>query len=73
MLSPLGWPREKPEFLVKSLNTQDRLLAQGEIAHIDLLGSGETVDWRHGAEGLKINLPVRRPCDFACVFKILLK
>jgi alpha-L-fucosidase len=67
-----AWPQEKREFLIKSLNTHDRLLAEGEIAHIELLGSDEKIVWRHDAEGLRINLTARRPNELASVFKILL-
>jgi alpha-L-fucosidase len=67
-----GWPQDKPELLIKSVNTNDKLLAKGEIRHIALLGSDEKLAWQHDAEGLKIKLPTQKPGDYAYVFKILL-
>lgn len=67
-----GWPEDKPEFVIKSLNTKDNLLAKGEISHVMLLGSDEKITWTHDAEGLKIKVPVHKPGDYAYVYKILL-
>ena len=67
-----GWPQDKGELLIKSLNTNDRLLAQGEISNLSLLGSDEQITWKHDAEGLKIKLPTQKPGDYAYVFRILL-
>jgi len=67
------WPQDKPEVVIKSLNTNDKLLAKGEIEHLAMLGSDETFAWQHDAEGLKIKLPAQKPCDHAYVFKLLLK
>jgi alpha-L-fucosidase len=69
----LDWPQNTPEVVIKSLNTNDALVAKGGIANLDLLGSEQKLSWRHDAEGLKIKLPSEKPGDFAYAFRILLK
>jgi alpha-L-fucosidase len=68
----LGWPQNAPHLVIKSLNTRDALLAQGEIAHVNLLGSDAKLSWEHNAEGLRIALPPEKPNALAYTFKILL-
>jgi len=72
----LGWPKETRQLVVKSLNSplngQDALLAKDEIARVSLLGSDAELHWQHESTGLKIQLPPKRPGDFAYVFKLLL-
>ena len=68
----LDWPQNTADMVIKSLNTNDALLAKGEIANISLLGSGAQLSWQHNSEGLRIILPREKPGAFACVFKILL-
>jgi alpha-L-fucosidase len=67
-----GWPQGRAEVSIKSLNSNGKLLAKGEIANISLLGSDEKLAWNHDSEGLKITLPGQKPGDYAFVFKILL-
>lgn len=68
----LDWPQNMAELAIKSLNTNDALLAKGEIANVSLLGSDAKLSWHDDAEGLKITLPREKPGAFASVFKILL-
>lgn len=68
-----GWPQDRPELIVESLNTQDKLLADGEIEHISLLSSDHKITWQHDADGLRIHLPTQKPGDYAYAFRILLK
>jgi alpha-L-fucosidase len=68
----LDWPQNVPDLVIKSLNTNDALLAKGEIANLSLLGSDAKLSWEHNGEGLRINLPREKPGAFAYVFKILL-
>lgn len=68
----LDWPQNAPALLIKSLNTNDALLAQGEVAHVSLLGSDAKLSWQHSSEGLSISLPREKPGAFAYAFKILL-
>ncbi len=68
----LDWPAER-ELVIKTLTTNGGPIAQGEIAHVSLLGSDASLDYVHSSEGLRIPLPLRKPCDWAVAFKILLK
>ena len=69
----LDWPQKAAQLVIKSLNTNDGLLAKGEISNVSLLGSNATISWQHDGDGLRIFLPRVRPGDFAYVFEILLK
>jgi len=69
----LDWPENSPELVIKSLNTNDALLAKDEIANLTLLGSDQKLAWRHDGEGLEIKLPPEKPGNFAYTSKILLK
>ena len=42
----------------------------GQIANVQMLGADEKLTWTRDADGLTINLPAQRPCDYAYVFKI---
>jgi alpha-L-fucosidase len=57
--------------------TQDPLLIdsfKGEtISRIELLGSDATVRWNLDGAGLKATLPKKRPCEGACVLKVLMR
>ena len=68
----LDWPQSTTDIIIKSLNTNDALVAKGEIANIFLLGSDAKLSWQHNGEGLRITLPPQKPGDFAYAFKILL-
>ncbi|MEM9645234.1 MAG: alpha-L-fucosidase C-terminal domain-containing protein, partial [Planctomycetota bacterium] len=53
-----------------------RALAQGsdhwpgEIKSIEMLGSSETIRHERTDKGLVIQMPEKKPCDFAFVFKL---
>jgi alpha-L-fucosidase len=66
----LGWPEREAN--VKSLGTGSTIRAD-TIAQIHMLGSREALAWRQDEGGLTIQTPAERPCDHACVFKIVLK
>jgi len=42
----------------------------GQVASINLLGSGGKLDWRQTDAGLVVTLPTEKPCAHAVVFKI---
>ncbi len=54
----LGWPKGTPELVIKSLNTNDALLAKGEIANVILLGSDEKLAWQHNRRRPQNRAPV---------------
>ena len=68
----LDWPQNTADMVIKSLNTNDALLAKGEITNISLLGSDAKLSWQHNSEGLRIVLPREKPGAFSYVFKVLL-
>jgi alpha-L-fucosidase len=65
-----GWP-DHGKVLIKSLAAGSPVSAD-KITQIEMLGSPETLSWSQDQDGLSIQTPVRKPCEHACVFKILL-
>ena len=63
----MGWPEK--EVNVPSLGTSRRLF-DGKIQNVELLGFGGKVQWTRSAEGLKVQLPSEKPCNYACALKI---
>ena len=61
----LGWPGE--HVTIKSLN----ILYPGEVQQVSLLGSGQSLSWDFSDAGLRVTLPVEKPCDHAFVLKIV--
>ena len=59
----LAWP-ESGKLVVKSL-------ADFPVKSVQLLGSQADLKWTRSADGLTIELPASRPCDYAFAFKIL--
>lgn len=67
----LDWPGET--VLIKSLAPKGNLwtgLYPSEIASITMLGDGKELKWEMTKEGLRIETPKKKPCDYAFVFKI---
>ena len=63
----LGWPGEQVK--IESLGSRAALLP-GEIKNITMLGVDEELKWEHRPEGLFINTPTEKPCNYAFSFKI---
>jgi alpha-L-fucosidase len=68
----MDWPGDGADFVIPSLSTHGGRVANGEIAHVSLLGSQQKPHWKHDEAGLTIILPQQKPGDFAYAFKILL-
>ncbi|HZT98428.1 MAG TPA: alpha-L-fucosidase [Ktedonobacteraceae bacterium] len=64
----LAWP-EHGSMTIKSLAT-DSGLFQRDIAKVELLGYNEPLHWRRDDSGLTVDLPSRRPCDYAFALRI---
>ncbi len=64
----LDWP-ENGRLTLKSLSRGSRLTSR-EIETVQLLGSKANLKWTRNADGLTIELPAQKPCDFAFAFKI---
>jgi alpha-L-fucosidase len=70
----LDWPGEK--ILIKSLAPKGRTwtgLYPSEIASISMLGNGKELKWEMTKEGLIVETPKVKPCDYAFAFKIVRK
>jgi alpha-L-fucosidase len=67
----LGWPTEAigVESLGSAATTQP-----GKVAQVELLGTGESVNWQQNADGLRVELPrhYRPSVDYAAVLKVIL-
>jgi len=70
----LDWPGDKA--VIKSLAPKGRSWAglyPSEIASITMLGDGKELRWEMTKEGLVVESPRTKPCDYAFVFKIVRK
>lgn len=68
----LDWPGEK--VLITSLAPKGKTwtgLYPSEIASITMLGDGKELKWEMTKEGLSIETPKTKPCDYAYTFKIV--
>ena len=68
----LDWPGAK--VLIKSLAPRGQNwtgLYPSEIASITMLGDGKELKWEMTKQGLSIETPKTKPCDYAFVFKIV--
>jgi len=37
----------------------------GKIESVTLLGHDGAIDWEHHPDGLRVNFPAKKPCEFA--------
>ena len=67
----LGWPTEA--IVVQSLGSS-AATRPGKVARVELLGTGDTVNWKQDADGLRVELPKQyRPAvDYAAALKVTL-
>src|ERR1700690_262214 len=65
----LGWPTEA--VVVPSLGSSAST-QPGKVAKVELLGTGERVDWKQNADGLRVELPkqYRPKVDYAAALKV---
>jgi len=67
----LDWPGEKA--VIKSLAPKGRTWAglyPNEIVSITMLGDGKDLKWEMTKDGLVVDTPKSKPCDYAFAFKI---
>jgi alpha-L-fucosidase len=64
----LGWPNNG-KATIRALGTGSALV-RGEVSDVSLLGYPGKLTWRRAADGLTVNLPEGKPCDYACTLKI---
>jgi alpha-L-fucosidase len=67
----LGWPTEA--IVVQSLGFSAATQA-GKVARVGLLGTGERLNWKQNADGLRVELPkqYRPKVDYSAVLKVSL-
>ena len=66
----LGWPHDA--FLIHALGTASAA-KPGKIAHVQLLGTEEKLQWKQSATALRVELPKYRPTtDYAVALKVVL-
>lgn len=68
----LDWPGEK--VLIRSLAPDGATWAglyPSEIASVTMLGDSKELKWEMTKDGLSIETPQTKPCDYAFVFKII--
>jgi alpha-L-fucosidase len=65
----LGWP-EAGAWNIRTLASDTSTLVGGEITNVEMLGTQEKLDWKRTKDGLIINVPKSKPCDFAFAFRI---
>jgi alpha-L-fucosidase len=63
----MGWPQDK-QVTIRSLAKLAGVT--GAIDNVALLGYSGQLQWTHDANGLTIQLPDQKPCDYAAAFKI---
>ena len=68
----LGWPGSGEEVLLEAFSAE-AVPGSLDIKSVDLLGSGEKLNWEAGDSGLKVSLPENAPDEMAVVLKIKVK
>ena len=63
----MGWPEEK-QVTIRSLAKLPGVT--GRITGVTLLGHSGDLKWTHDTNGLTIQLPDQKPCDYAVAFQI---
>src|SRR5208283_4543288 len=63
----MGWPSEG-KLVIRSLGKF--LGVTGKISEVSLLGHTGALTWSHEADGLVVQLPEQKPCDYAVALKI---
>ena len=69
----LEWPGDSVLIKTLGLKGYNQALYPSEIASVTMLGDGKELKWELTKEGLKIETPKTKPCDYAYAFKIVRK
>jgi alpha-L-fucosidase len=64
----LAWPQDG-KLTIKSLGTA-AFVSNADIKTVELVGSTAQLKWQRAKDGLHIELPAERPCDYAISLKI---
>ncbi|MGD0775702.1 MAG: alpha-L-fucosidase C-terminal domain-containing protein [Candidatus Solibacter sp.] len=63
----MGWPEK--EAVIRPLGAKSTQ-GVGKIRKVDLLGFKGNLKWTQADDGLRIEVPPQKPCDYAVTFKI---
>jgi alpha-L-fucosidase len=63
----MGWPADG-KIVIRSLARFPEVT--GKVTGVSLLGYAGQVKWTHDADGLAVQLPAEKPCDYAVALKI---
>jgi len=66
--SLLGWPADG-RVTIHTLADGGKFEV-GSIQRVELLGHDGNLEWKRSAEGLTVQLPAQKPCDYSWVLKI---
>ena len=66
---PSSWAGRSKEAIIKPLAANGQYVT-GKIADIQLLGFPGKLKWTQDTDGLKVELPTEKPCDYAYALKI---
>ncbi len=64
----MGWNHKEIGFAALS---PQRGLYTRKVRNVELLGHRGKLKWTHDDHGLRVQMPKRKPCDYAVVFKIV--
>ena len=64
----LGWPEDGKEIIKSLADKADSTV--GTIQRIQLMGRRGNLEWNRSGEGLTVQLPQQKPCEYAWVLKI---
>ena len=56
------------DILVRSLDPET--IADCKLLAVSMLGSDEPIEWKETAQGLRLNFPKAKPCEYAYTFKL---
>ena len=67
----LDWPEDR-KAVIKSLGTNTKT-SSGGIADIRMLGHKDKLKWTRNKQGLTVNLPNQKPCNYAFGLEIIVQ
>jgi alpha-L-fucosidase len=65
----MGWPEREAVLAPLGFSSPQ---APGKIVNVELLGHEGRVPWQQDAAGLRVQMPVEKPCDYAVALKATL-
>jgi len=63
----MGWPQDFALIKPLAINSPQQ---PGKIQNVELLGHDSKLRWKQDENGLRIDLPAEKPCDYAITLKV---